>query len=50
MIVTRADLEKWENEHLARYAVRSKGSKGRQYPEREPDYRTAFQRDRKSVV
>ena len=50
MIVTRADLEKWENEHLARYAVRSKGSKGRQYPEREPDYRTAFQRDRDSVL
>lgn len=43
---SRQDLEEIEARDLARYAVRSKNSKGRAYLDNEPDYRTAFQRDR----
>ncbi|MCI0519908.1 MAG: deoxyguanosinetriphosphate triphosphohydrolase [Chloroflexi bacterium] len=46
----RAQLETFEEQYLAPYACRSRSSKGRAYPEDEPDYRTAFQRDRDRIL
>jgi len=50
MILTRQQLEEMEDQDLAPYAIRSKDSKGREYPEDEPDYRTIFQRDRDRIL
>lgn len=50
MFVTRERLEQIEVETLAPYATLSVNSRGRKYDDREPDYRTAFQRDRDRVV
>ncbi|MCZ2144943.1 MAG: deoxyguanosinetriphosphate triphosphohydrolase, partial [Anaerolineales bacterium] len=50
MIFTRPQLEEFENQTLAPYAVHSKDSKGRRYPEEEADFRTRFQRDRERVL
>lgn len=50
MIFTRQQLEELEDQNLAPYAVRSRNSKGRQFPEDEPDYRTVFQRDRDRIL
>ena len=50
MIYTREQLEEIENQSLAPYGLRSKRSKGRQYPDREPGYRTGFQRDRDRIL
>ena len=50
MIHTRESLEETEIQSLAAYGMRSKDSQGRQYPEREPDFRTAFQRDRDRIL
>jgi dGTPase len=50
MFVTREQLEKQEDERLAPYALRSRDSKGRGFPEEEPGYRTAFQRDRDRIL
>jgi len=50
MYVNRAQLEEIEEQTLAPYGCRSKNSKGREYPEEEPDYRTAFQRDRDRIL
>ncbi len=47
---SRKDLETIEDRSLAPYGVRSKESKGRAYKDAEPDYRTAFQRDRDRVL
>ncbi len=47
---TREKLEALEDQSLAPFACRSKLSKGRAYPEREPEYRTAFQRDRDRIL
>ncbi|MBI2845634.1 MAG: deoxyguanosinetriphosphate triphosphohydrolase [Chloroflexi bacterium] len=49
-MVTREELERKEEEWLAPYAVKSKDSRGRVYPEPEHPYRTAFQRDRERIV
>ena len=49
-MLTRVDWEKLEDEHLAPYAVRSKESRGREYPEKEHDYRSVFQRDRDRII
>lgn len=46
----RLELENLEDHHLAPYGIRSKNSKGRQYPENEAEYRTAFQRDRDRIL
>lgn len=46
----RAQLEARESTILSRYAVRSADSKGRETPDIEDDYRTAFQRDRDRVL
>ena len=50
MFFNREYLESIEDTILAPYAVHSKLSKGRKYPEVEPDYRTCFQRDRDRVL
>ncbi len=50
MYVTRQQLEQNEAAILAPYALLSRESKGRRYPDPEPDYRTAFQRDRDRIV
>jgi len=50
MVYTREELEELEDQSLAPYGFRSKRSKGRQYPDKEPDHRLAFQRDRDRVL
>lgn len=50
MIYSREYQESIEAKFLAPYAIHSKNSKGRKYPETEPDYRTCFQRDRDRVL
>jgi len=50
MYFTRERLENQEDNNLAPYACRSNLSKGRSYPETEPEYRTAFQRDRDRII
>lgn len=50
MLFTRQKLEQLENNCLAPYGIRSQDSKGRQYPELEPAYRTSFQRDRDRIL
>jgi len=47
---TRQQLEEIEDASLAPYGMRSKDSKGRAYLDSEPDYRTAFQRDRDRII
>jgi dGTPase len=49
-MLTREELEALETERLARYAVRSRDSRGRAYSEPEHPYRTAFQRDRDRII
>lgn len=50
MIFTRDALEKLEEKMLAPYGCYSRYSKGRQYPDLEPPYRTAYQRDRDRIL
>src|SRR5690554_4164138 len=50
MLFTREQLEAIEDQALAPYGCRSRNSKGREYPDDEPDYRTAFQRDRDRIL
>jgi len=50
MFYTREKLETLEDQTLAPYGIRSKDSKGRAFPENEPKYRTAFQRDRERIL
>ena len=50
MFFTRAQLETIEEQTLAPYACRSKLTKGREYPEEEPQYRTSYQRDRDRIL
>jgi dGTPase len=50
MFITREKLEQQEADRSAVYALLSQNSKGRAYPQEEPRYRTAFQRDRDRVV
>jgi dGTPase len=50
MIITRQQSEATEFKTLAPYATKSGDSKGRQYPEAEAEYRTAFQRDRDRIL
>jgi dGTPase len=47
---TRQELEMNEELSLASFGQRSSASKGRQYPEAEHAYRTAYQRDRDRVI
>ena len=50
MIITRSQLEAIEEQTLAPYGIRSKNTKGRAYPDDEPEYRTTFQRDRDRIL
>lgn len=50
MYRTREVLEEDESARLAPYALLSRDGRGRKHREREPLYRTAFQRDRDRVV
>lgn len=50
MFFDRQRLEDLEDKALAPYGVRSRDSKGRAYVDHEPEYRTAFQRDRDRVI
>ena len=50
MYQTREQLEAYEVQGLAPYGLQSRSSRGRRYPEGEPAYRTAFQRDRDRVL
>ena len=50
MFYTRQQMEEIEDKSLAPYGMRSKDSKGRAYLDNEPDYRTAFQRDRDRII
>lgn len=50
MTVERERLERLEDQALAPYGVRSRATRGRAYPEDEPRYRTAFQRDRDRIL
>jgi len=47
---TRQEIENIEDQTLAPYGLRSKLSKGRAYPETEPEFRTAYQRDRDRIL
>ncbi len=49
-MLTRQDYENQEAQFLASYAQRAASSQGRQYPEEEHPYRTAFQRDRDRII
>ncbi len=49
-MITREQLEERERATLAPYAMCSGDSLGRVYPDDEPAYRTAFQRDRDRVI
>ncbi|MBI5955567.1 MAG: deoxyguanosinetriphosphate triphosphohydrolase [Chloroflexi bacterium] len=50
MLLKREDLEAVEERTLAPYAMASRLSRGREYPEAEPAYRTAYQRDRDRII
>ncbi len=50
MLVKRQRLEEIEADTLQPYALLSRNSRGRQHHEHEPDYRTAFQRDRDRIL
>ncbi|MEX2143471.1 MAG: deoxyguanosinetriphosphate triphosphohydrolase [Anaerolineales bacterium] len=49
-MVTREQLEAHEDHILAPYGMRSRDSQGRAYPDKEPKYRTRFQRDRDRIL
>jgi len=50
MLCTREHLQNLEADNLAPYALRSGQSRGRVFPDHEPAYRTAFQRDRDRII
>lgn len=49
-MLTRKEIEVFEDKNLACYAMRSRDSLGRKYKEAEHKYRTVYQRDRDRVV
>ena len=48
--IDRTTQERWEDERLAPYAMRSRDSRGRRFHEEEHAQRTRYQRDRDRVV
>lgn len=50
MNLWREELEEQEAERLAPYAMKSRDSRGREHPEEEHAYRTAYQRDRDRII
>ena len=49
-MLSRAEIEKREEELLASYAMKSRQSKGRIHPEKEHPYRPCYQRDRDRII
>ena len=49
-MLTREFLEEAEARNLAGYAMKSRDSRGRAFPDEEHPYRTAFQRDRDRII
>lgn len=47
---TREQLEAHEDSVLAPYGMRSRDTRGRQFPDKEPRNRTSFQRDRDRII
>lgn len=50
MVFSRSRLEEIEEAASAAYGIKAGDSRGRLYPEDEPDYRTCFQRDRDRII
>jgi dGTPase len=50
MFFTRQQLEAHEDTIITPYGCKSRNSRGRNYPEDEPDYRTSYQRDRDRIL
>lgn len=49
-MLTRKEIESREDRELAPYAMKSKDSRGRKYPENEHQYRSVYQRDRDRII
>ncbi len=49
-MLTRKEIESREYRELAPYAMKSKDSRGRKYPENEHPYRSVYQRDRDRII
>ena len=49
-MLTRQEIEKREEKTLAPYAMKSKKTRGRVYPEKEHEYRSVYQRDRDRII
>ncbi|MDN3514022.1 MAG: deoxyguanosinetriphosphate triphosphohydrolase [Candidatus Brocadia sp.] len=49
-MLTRKEIESREDRELAPYAMKSKDSRGRKYPEDEHQYRSVYQRDRDRII
>lgn len=49
-MLIREELEALEAKTLAGYAMKSRDTRGRAYPDPEHEYRTAFQRDRDRII
>lgn len=49
-MLTRKEIERFEESKLAPYAMKSSRTRGRDIKESEHDYRTAFQRDRDRII
>ena len=49
-LLSREDLEAREEQWLAPYAMKSRTTRGRQYPESEDLYRTVYRRDRDRII
>ena len=50
MTCVRKEVERREEEELAPWAMKSADSRGREHPEQEHEYRTAYQRDRDRII
>lgn len=49
-MINYREVDEKENKFLAPYAMKSKNSQGRRYPEKEHPYRSCYQRDRDRVI
>ncbi|MCM8786981.1 MAG: dNTP triphosphohydrolase, partial [Candidatus Omnitrophica bacterium] len=49
-VFTQNELFKWEDKYYASYAMKSRYTKGRKYPEKEHLYRSIYQRDRDRII
>ncbi len=49
-MLTREEIERWEENNLSPFAMKSKYSKGRRHSEDEHPYRSIYQRDRDRII